>query len=334
METEITNTIKAVNEKEWKTLAGEDHTERSYKWYRTVEDSGMMKMRYVFVREKGDLAAAACGYIFRQKKYSIEMPFLQVGTPIGGSLAFYAATPQHAQALVEGLEEIQEEEKTKGILILELREKEYNTIKPLIKGFTGFTLPDDTYLDLHFTDFDDYLHSLEEEAWRSVKMTLNRARRWKIQTVFTNEFEEWKDTAYRLQGDTCELHKDFQWHLSKRFYEALEKNLKEEAELLLFLKDDIPLAFALGLNSPRIAQYKFSGVDTEYRKYQAYFLIYYEGIRKALERKQKRIYLGSTTYEFKEKIGCKREKLFGYAKMKNPLMNLAFRSYAAFQKFY
>ncbi len=334
MEIEIANTIKAVNESEWRTLVDTDLIERSYRWYRTVEDSGMMKMRYVFLREKGDLVAAACSYVFNEKLYKIEMPFLQVGTPMGGSIAFYSTHAHYAQQLIDGLEEIQKEEKTKGILILELRKNEYNKINNQIKGFTGFQLPENTYIDLNFKDFNDYLTSLHEDAWRSVKMTLNRARRWKIKTVFTNEFSQWKDTLYRLQRDTCEQHEDYQWHLTQKFYEALENHLKEEAELVIFFKDDIPLAFGLGLNSPSTAQYKFAGVDSRYRKYQAYFLIYYEGIRKAIERKQKRIYLGSTTYEFKEKIGCKREPLFGYGKMKNPLLNLAFKSYVALYRFY
>lgn len=332
MEMEITDTIKAVDEGEWETLVGNDYTERSYKWYRTIEDSDMMKMYYVFLREKGKLVAAACSYLFKERMHNMEMLFLQVGTPLGGSRAFYFTTPQHASMLIKGLEEIQMKEKTKGILILELRKGEYKTTKNHLKKFIGFPIPESTYIDLCFTDFTDYVTSLDEEAWRSVRMTLNRAKRWKIKTVFTNEFSRWKDTAHRLQRDTCNLHNDDRWLLSKQFYEALENHLKEKAELVLFFKDDIPLAFGLGLNSPKIAQYKFAGVDSEYRKYQAYFLIYYEGIRKALERKQKRIYLGSTNYTFKEKIGCKREELFGCAKMKNPLLNLTFKSYVAINR--
>lgn len=331
MEIEITSTIKAVDEREWETLVGNDYTERSYKWYRTIEDS-MMKMYYIFLREKGELAAAACSYLFRERLHNVEMLFLQVGTPLGGSRAFYSTTSQHASMLIKGLKEVQMKEKAKGILILELRKREYNPIKNQLKGFTGFPIPESTYIDLHFSDFDDYVTSLDEEAWRSVRMTLNRAKRWKIKTVFTNEFSQWKDTAHRLQRDTCSLHNDYRWLLTKQFYEALENHLKENAELVLFFKDDIPLAFGLGLNSPSIAQYKFAGVDSKYKKYQAYFLIYYEGIRKALERKQKRIYFGSTNYAFKEKIGCKREELFGCAKMKNPLLDLTFKSYAVINR--
>ena len=91
------------------------------------------------------------------------------------------------------------------------------------------------------------------------------------------------------------------------FYEELQANFKTGAELVFFFKEQIPLAFALSLNTPRMVQYKFVGIDPVYREYEAYFLIYYLGIRKAIERKQKKIYFGPSTYEFKEKIGCKRE---------------------------
>ena len=44
METEIMNTIKDIDEGEWNTLAGTDFVEKSYRWYKTVEESGMTKL--------------------------------------------------------------------------------------------------------------------------------------------------------------------------------------------------------------------------------------------------------------------------------------------------
>ncbi|MBU7027331.1 MAG: GNAT family N-acetyltransferase [Theionarchaea archaeon] len=136
----------------------------------------------------------------------------------------------------------------------------------------------------------------------------------------------------RLQGYLCEKHKDYEWYLTDTFYESLEKNFKDKAELLMFFKDDIPLASILALNLPDVAHYRFAGADPHYKQYQGYFLIYYQGIKRALEKKQKKIYFGLTTYDFKEKIGCKRKPLFELVKMENPLLNTALRLYAAFSK--
>jgi predicted N-acyltransferase len=326
MEMEITDTIRAVTEKEWTTLVGTDFIERSYAWYRTVEDSRMRRMYYIIVRENNTLVAGASCFPYTEKRY-IEVPFLEVRSPLGTSLAFFSKTSEHANMLLEGLDQIQKKEKTKGLLILDLKREEFISVKNQVKKFTGFQISDNTYLNLNFADFDDYLNSLEEDAWRSARMTLNRAKRWKIKTVFTNEISPWKEPARRLQQYTCEEHQDSRFLLPEQFYDVLEKNMKENVEVLLFMKDDIPIVFALSLNTPETAIYKFMGLDPAYKKYQAYFLIYYEGIRRAIEKKQKKIYFGPTTYEFKEKIGCKREELFGLVKMVNPFMDTALKSY-------
>ncbi|MBU7027361.1 MAG: GNAT family N-acetyltransferase [Theionarchaea archaeon] len=332
MEMEIADTIRDINEKEWDTLVGTDYLERSHAWYRTVEDSGTRTMYYVFLKENETLEAAACCYPLTEKMY-IELPFLEVRSPLGTSLAFFSKTPEQAAMLMKGLEEIQKKERARGILILDLRKREFNAIKKQMKGFVELPISDNTYVDLNFTDFKDYLSSLSRKRRKSIKHTLNKARKkWEIKPLFTNEFSTWKEVACRLQGHTRERHNGYRWLLTEKFYEALEKNMKENAELLLFFKDDVPILFAVSLNTSEISLYKFMGSDPKYREYQAYFLMFYEGIKRAIEKKQKRIYYGPTSYEFKEKIGCKREELFGLARLNNPVLHLGLKSYSIVTK--
>jgi predicted N-acyltransferase len=327
MEMYITDTIRDINEEEWNALIDTDYIEQSHAWYRAVEDSRMRKMYYIFVRKGTRTTAAACCYPLTQKLY-VEMPFLDVTTPLGTSMAFFSKTPEDSRILLKGLEEIQKREKTKGFLILDLKKDELDSLKEQMKGVTPFSLYDNTYIDLNYTDFEDYLSSLDAKARRSIRITLNRAqKRFAVTSFFTHNLSQWTSTARRLQQCTCKYHNDYRTFLTEEFYSAVENHLKEKAELLFLLKDDIPLAFAVILNTPDLVHYKFPGVDPHYREYQAYFLLYYEGIRRAIERKQKRIYFGSTTYEFKEKIGCQREELFGLAKMRNPLLNLGLKSF-------
>ena len=325
MELEITDTIRTIDEREWEILGGTSSAEQSHGWYRTVEDSGIYTMHYVFLREGGRLTAAACCFVFRKKIFNLEIPFLEVGSPLGTSHAFFSQTSDHTDMLLKGLEHIRKKEKAKGLVISNLDE-EFN-IKRL-KGFTTLPLLDDTYIDLNFTDFNDYLAFLPYKARKSVKNTLKKTRDLNVRTVFTNEFVKWKDTARTLQGHLCEKFNDYEWYLGEKFYESLETHLKDTAELVIFLKDDIPLASILALYSPEAAHYRFAGADPHYRQYQAYFLIYYEGIRRALEKKKKRIYFGLTTYDFKEKIGCRRRPLFECVRMENPLLSAAVKSYA------
>lgn len=327
MEMEITNTIQDIGEIEWNNLVGTDKIEQSYNWYKTVEESGMKKMHYITLKEGKTLKAAACCHVYTRKVYTAEISFLEVGSPLGAATVLFAKTPQEMRMLFEGLEVVQDRENTKGLLILDLEKKQFDAVKNEMKGFTEIPMPENTYIDLNFKDFDDYLSSLDGKARRSVRITLNKAKRLNIKPMVTNEFCRWRKVAHRLQGYTCEDHKDYSRHLPEQFYCAFERNLKDNAELLFFFKEGIPLAFVLTLHTPEVAHYKFPGVDPKYRQYHAYFLLYYEGIRRAIEKNQKRIYFGITSYAFKEKIGCKRERLYGLVKMRNPLLQMGLKGY-------
>ena len=327
MEIHITDTIQDIDEKEWNTLANTDFIDQTYGWYKTVEDSRIRNMHYIFVREGTTLTAAACCYPYKERMY-LELPFLEVRSPLGTSTSFYSKTPEGTRMLIKGLEEIQKKVKTQGLLILDFKEDEFDPITNHMKGFTPFPMLENTYMDLDYTDFDDYLSTLSRKARGNIRNTLNKAqKRWNIKTVFTSDFSKWAHTAHQLQGYICEKHKDYRWYLTEEFYSSLETHMKERAELLLFFKDDIPLASGLCLNSPNICQCKAAGINPDYREYHAYFLMYYEEIKRAIERRQKRIYFGSTTYEFKERIGSKRENLFGLFKLKNPLLDFGLKSY-------
>ena len=328
MEMEITDTIQNIHEREWNALAGTDRIERSRGWYRTIEDSGVRKMNYVFLKESNTLTAAACCHTFIENMYNIKIPFLEVRTPLGKSSAFFSENSEQTAMLLKGLEDIQKKEKTKGFLILDFKQKEFNAIKKYMKGFIVFQLEENTYMDLDYSDFDDYLSTLSRKARGNIRNTLNKAeKRWNIKKVVTNEFSKWGHVAHRLQNYICERHNDYRWFLKEEFYPSLETHLKDKAEMLLFFKDDIPLASGLSLNSSTICECRAAGIDPHYRQYQAYFLMYYEVIKRAIERGQKRIYFGTTTYEVKEKLGSKREELFGFAKMENPLLDTGLKSF-------
>ncbi|MGD2248405.1 MAG: GNAT family N-acetyltransferase [Candidatus Methanofastidiosia archaeon] len=328
METEVTDTVHDIDEIEWEHLVGTTYLERSHAWLKTVEESGMRTMSYVLVREGGNLVAAAICFPYAEQLYSMSLPLLQVQCPLGTSLAFFSDNCEHSHALLHELQCIQNQKNTLGISIFDLRKNELTKIQSHIEGFSSVSQNDNTYITLDFNNFDDYLQSLGSSDRRSIRKTLNRAeKRWNITTVFTNEFSRWKDVTCRLQKYICEEHKNYRWYLSKKFYDALEKNLKDKAELMLCFKDDIPLAFGLVLNTPEVSLHKFIGVDPEYREYQAYFLLYYQGIKRALEKGQNRIYFGGTSYRFKEKIGCKREEILGLFKLKNPVFNAIVTSF-------
>ncbi len=329
MDVILADTVKDVPEKDWNALTGTDIPERAQGWYKTVEDSGMRDMHYVLIREDTFVAAACC-HLYKEPQFGIRIPVLQVGSPTGTTCAFFSNTVQHTDALLSGLEELRMKENARGLVIIDFNEDEFSRAKPHLEstGFTPFFQLESMYIDLPFSDFDDYLSSLPASDRRSIRKTLNRAeKRWRITHVLTNDFLQWGHIASKLQRFTCEEHNNYRMHLTEDFYSALKTHFKESAELTLFFKEDIPLASGLCLNSPTLAFHKFSGVDPRYRQYQAYFLLYYEGIRKAIERRQKRIYFGSTTYEFKRKIGCKGEKFFGFAKMENPVLNTALKYY-------
>ncbi|MBU7014116.1 MAG: GNAT family N-acetyltransferase [Theionarchaea archaeon] len=322
------DTITDIERGEWERLVGTEHAGKSFGWYRAVEDSGMRDMHYIFLKEEGHLVAAATCYPYEEEFLNVKMRFLEVRSPFGTASGLFSVSPEHIPRILKELEKTRQGVDAKGILVLELRARESTFLRPWMKGYNPIRIPDDTYIDLNFADFDDYLASLDASARRSVRKTLNRAeKRWNLTTIFTSEFSVWKETAHRLRGYLCNEHGTPRSHLTESFYEALEKYLKDKAELIVCLKDDVPVASGLILNSRVLAVHKLAGIDPKYKEFQAYFIMYYEGIRKALQRNQRKICFGPTTYEFKEKIGCKREQILGYARLGNPLFQVALNFY-------
>ena len=323
------HTIQDVTKAEWTAMVRSDNIEQSYDWFRTVEHAGIQEMQYLFIREGGLLKAAACCFSMEEAFFSWKIPLLEIRSPLSPSPAFFSTDAAHTLLLLDGLDGLRQASHASGFIIMGLNREQQTSMKSWPCRLSHFSMRENTYIDLPFSDFDSYLASLENGAWRSARMTLNRARRWKIKTVFTTELEQWATEANRLQQYTCEAHNDYQWLLPPEFYHSMEQNMKGAAELLLFFKDETLLASAVVLNTPTACYYRFPGIDPRYKKYQAYFLMYYEGIRKAIERNQSRVYFGLSGYSFKERIGCKKEELFGVSRMKNPLLDLGLKAYMA-----
>jgi predicted N-acyltransferase len=328
MDIQISTTIRDVDEDEWTSLVESDSIEQSYAWFRVVEDSHIRNMNYLFLREKGLLKAAACWFSDTFKTYGLNIPLLEVGSPLGMSTSFFSHSGQHTRTLLDILSQMQHTQKAAGMMIIDLQESEASYLQQYLRGYTSLPPYENTYIDLHFSDFDEYLRSLPSKNRRSVKITINRAeKKWNLKTAVIHEFSQWKEVAHRLQGYVCAEHHNFRWHLPLAFYDALETHLRDAAEIMVIFKDDIPLVFALSLNTPTTCRYKFVGIDPDYRQYHAYFLLYYEAIKRAIEKNQKRIYFGTSNYTFKEKIGCVREPLYGFLTFSNPLLNFMARWY-------
>ncbi|MBU7031735.1 MAG: GNAT family N-acetyltransferase [Theionarchaea archaeon] len=333
MDIQTSHTIQSVTESEWTSLVGTSTIEQSYRWFRAVEDSRIRDMVYGFIREEGSLKAATCGFCDAFRVGGVTIPLLEIGSPLGMSACFFSSSEQHTIALLDTLTQIQQSKKCRGIMILDLSEQQVSYLNQHVEGYVQCPPYDNTYIDLNFSDFDDYLESLPSNARRSVRITMNRAeKKWRLRLNSTNEFTRWKEVTRRLQGYVCEEHHNFRWHLPLTFYDALETHLKNDAELLICFTDDIPIVYGLALNTPETCQYKFVGIDPAYRHYHAYFLLYYEGIKRAIERGQSRIYFGTSNYEFKEKIGCLRESLHGLVRLQNPVFNTMVRCYVTGMK--
>ncbi|MGD2250641.1 MAG: GNAT family N-acetyltransferase [Candidatus Methanofastidiosia archaeon] len=325
---EILNTISDIGKHQWNTLVHAQTPEASYEWYKAVEESKMKDLYYVTLWEKGDLVAACCCFTYLGEEIFLKIPFLACWSPLSSILGFFSPSTEHISRLLQGLHTIQDKLHLRGTLIANFEQEDYQRHNLYMKEYNPLSLASTTYLDLPYADFDEYLNSLPSSHRRSIRKTLNRAeKRWQIKHVLTNNLSQWKHVAHRLQGLTCAEHNDFTNYLSKKFYESLQKTMKDKVELSIFLKDSIPLASGLCLNNETVAVHKYAGVDPEYRQYQAYFLLYYEGIRKAIERNQSRICFGTTTYQFKKKIGCEVAPLYSFGKMANPLLNVMLNMY-------
>lgn len=323
MRTEIVESISKIDKNMWEELVENNFPETRYEWCKTVEESGNNNLRYVLAFERNKLIGVAICEIVKEKlfRFGISLKIIEVSSPLSNFEGFIIKDEKAILPIIKEIENLVSKEKLMGISFMNLRENMKKKIEKSLKGYHGIRLSPNTFIDINWDNFEEYLSSLKSGARRGIRNTLRRKDRYKLRIEHTKEFKKFSEQLYQLQKKVCDFHRDYKYLLPSKFYESLEKNFKDNSEVTICFKNEKILGFVLSLMDEEKIVYKFCGLDPKYKKYQAYFLFYIDGIKRAIKNKKKRIYFGKTTYGVKTERGCTKENLYAFLKARNSVLN-------------
>lgn len=324
------DSIEYIYQRDWEELVGRDIAEYDYRWYKVNEKFDKnLNPKYITVYKGNKLVGSA--FISIQNKLDIsirkshltfpllgKISFFRCSSPISNFSGFFFNKEEVLKIIMKKIEEILKQNRA---VLSNFVIGQNNILSNFLesRGFYRIKCKPNTFLDIKWKTFDEYLSSLPKSERHDIRKTINRSKKYGISIEYKKNFSSMSKKLCELYGNVAGKHRERS--MPENFFKVLDREMGDNTDLFLCKKEDKVIAYGLSLNNTAVASHKFLGLDYGHRKSQAYFLLYYEGIKKAINDGLKRIYFGSTTYRYKERIGCKRFENFQYIRSYFPGMN-------------
>jgi predicted N-acyltransferase len=318
--TRIINTIYDVDEGSWDKIAG-GHPQLSHAWQRVLEASApSYRPRYVLLFDDSNLVASAIcpGVQSWQLSSAWARRLMDWGTLFNSSPSSSLHTGlvirdynHPASAFDALLDALQDDGRRRQRLFHAL-----TNVNPLLPpsldqlvshGFQAHRLLDGNYMSNRWTSFEDYCNSLEGKHRREIRSYQRRARQLGVTVRRSREFAAHGEMLYRLLLNIHRHHNspNVPPSVGPSIFDALQREQPLGTELILVSIDDQVLAFCLcQIGNGIITLGSISGLDYKRsRKTYAYFLLYYEVIKAAIDYGCSGVYAGLETYGIKSRLG-------------------------------
>jgi len=313
------DSIEHIYQRDWEELVGRDIVEYDYRWYKVNEKFDKnLNPKYIVVYKGNNLVGSAFMSILN--KLDISIGKLHLTFPLLGKISFfrYSSPISNFSGIFFNKEEVLKQNR---IVLSNFVIGQNNILSNFLEsgGFYRIKCKPNTFLDIKWKTFDKYLSSLPKSERHDIRKTINRSKKHGISIEYKKNFSSMSKKLCELYENVSGKHREM--GMPENFFKVLDREMGDNTDLFLCKKEEKVIAYGLSLNNTAVASHKFLGLDYRYRKSQAYFLLYYEGIKKAINDGLKRIYFGSTTYRYKERIGCKRFENFQYIRSYFPGLN-------------
>lgn len=190
------------------------------------------------------------------------------------------------------------------------------------------------YLDVNWSNFEDYLKSLKLGRRRTVRHEIKKCSEngltIKEESISENIAEKLSDLGANVSS---KYNHTEQTRLDPSFFKTLQKYAKDKARLFVARKNDKVVGFSLGLQHKDVLDMYMYGCDyaSQTNTSFIYFnLGYYEPIKLAINEKIKKIYFRYLNEKAKVARGCKPEQTYSFIKCHNviigPAMNNLLKS--------
>jgi predicted N-acyltransferase len=185
------------------------------------------------------------------------------------------------------------------------------------------------YLDVNWSNFEDYLKSLKLGRRRTVrheiKKCLENGVTIKEESISENIAEKLSDLGANVSS---KYNATEQTRLDPSFFKILQKYATDKAKLFVARKNDKIVGFSLGLKHKGVLDMYMYGCDYSSQTNTSFIyfnLGYYEPIKLAINEKVKKIYFRYLNEKAKVARGCKPEQTYSFIKCHNvmlgPVMN-------------
>lgn len=323
----------------------------SYGLLRAVEKGlwGDLDVRYLAIEDDGRILAMLPVYSGNNVNINALMPkwlqnaidrfvrsfglaqrtsFCMAGNPISDKgwipMAEDVAGPELVEAMTAYVEQYAASLKVQLCLIKDIHDDFPDDWKAVIErhGFERtYSLPT-VIVDTEFDTFDDYIAGLKKNARKHARKTLRAADSlFDFETI--SDYGHMVDEIFPLLRGTY-LKAKYQLDEGiPEFVHACSEVQDMGTELIVARKNGEVVGALINFFRDGEQLNKRIGID--YRQEETpliYTSLMYQGIRSAVERGCKRVYLGQSTYVPKMRLGGRAEDMYFYVKPYDPLLKL------------
>jgi predicted N-acyltransferase len=203
------------------------------------------------------------------------------------------------------------------------------------RGYQQVTMPSMHVFTPSFRDFEHYRAALRSHYRYKVNRSLRKLKEAGVQVaVLTNPEEiisfytrDIHDLYYQVL-DRAELKFET---LTIEFFHELTVRLKGQIHLVVLSRGARAIAFGWCLKAGSTYHLLFAGLDYGLNaEVDLYFNLMYAWLDCGFRNDVSKIEVGQTANDFKARLGCSSEPLYGYAKGLGPFLSLFVRFGAAF----
>ncbi len=345
----VIDTINEVEKEKINSLSDDGFF--TYEWFKTLEISKPLKVipRYIAVYEEDDLIAFAPCFIEYNAQYSTvedNLKFIKILKRVGNRLGFFLTPPLVCYSPCSYHSSILLKKKYKDTIILNLITKKIDDIckkeKILFSSFSWVSEHDNllinnlenigyskirsiqsSYLDIQWSNFDDYVASLEKKVKKNIRREISNHKESGI------VIEQEKDFG-AISHILSEFHSNLFCKYNNRisvfntlFYETLNEYMKDKVLLFIARKNNDIVGFSLILKHAKIFDLFIVGFNYENltkTDFTYFNIVYYEPIKAAIEEGIERIHFRGGAKRIKQRRGCKQEKIEMFVKCHNTLL--------------
>jgi len=337
---------------EWNSIIGQHNIMLSEEYFRVLEESKPINMKYSFVGffsdedliggalfqylnfiehksfQKGEMLCSIRNFLAKQLSKDV---MILGNNMLTGQNGFYfdaskIPTEKAILLLNEASKGVSNVFGKTSLVIYKDYQKSFlkNFDKEKFKSFYRFSVQPNMILNIkpEWKSFDDYSDDLSKKyraRLKSAKKKIDGIQKIELDILSIKKYQNEMNILYQNVAENAPFNTFF---LTKNHFESMKQNLQENFKVFgYFMNEKLIGFYTLILNNNDIDTY-FLGYDKEIQKEkQIYLNMLFDMTEFGISNQSKRIVFGRTALEIKSTIGAEPVEIFGLIKHNNKAIN-------------